>query len=139
VTTIKVLAWAEAVRAGKVHWLDDAAHKAYIDLCRKQALVSAPRQDEIKVVFTPLHGVGAMTAMETLVAQGFRVLPVAEQMEPNGQFPHVTQSPNPEVPASMDRAEALANRRVPIWCSPPIRTPTASAPWPRTGPALGTS
>src|SRR5436190_5000903 len=49
-----------------------------------------------------------MTAMEVLIAQGFRVLPVAKQMEPNGQFPNVTQSPNPEVPASMDRAEALA-------------------------------
>src|SRR5262245_9784382 len=110
VTTIKVLPWAEAVRSSKVHWLDDVPHKGYIDLCRKQTLVPAPRQEEIKVVFTPLHGVGAMTAMETLVAQGFRVLPVAEQMEPNGQFPNVTQSPNPEVPASMDRAEALARQ-----------------------------
>src|SRR5439155_1417813 len=108
VTNIKVLPCADAARGGKVHWLDGAPHKAYIDLCRKQTLVPAPRQDEIKVVFTPLHGVGSMTAMETLVAQGFRVLPVAEQMEPNGQFPNVTQSPNPEVPASMDRAEALA-------------------------------
>lgn len=108
VRTIKVLPWADAVRGGRVHWLDEAPHKAYIDLCRKQTLVPPPRQDEIKVVFTPLHGVGSMTAMEVLVAQGFRVLPVTEQMEPNGQFPNVTQTPNPEVPASMDRAQALA-------------------------------
>jgi phosphoglucomutase/phosphomannomutase len=70
--------------------------------------VPPPRLDEIKIVFTPLHGVGAMTAMETLVSQGFRVTPVEEQMRPDGQFPNVTQTPNPEVPASMDRAEALA-------------------------------
>src|SRR5204862_7938175 len=33
VTTIKEMPWAEAVRSGKVHWLDDAPHKAYIELC----------------------------------------------------------------------------------------------------------
>jgi phosphoglucomutase/phosphomannomutase len=49
-----------------------------------------------------------MTALETLVGQGFRIIPVEEQMTPDGQFPNVTQSPNPEVPASMDRAEAVA-------------------------------
>jgi phosphoglucomutase len=49
-----------------------------------------------------------MTAMEVLIAQGFRVQPVKEQMEPNGQFPNVTDLPNPEFPRSLDRAEALA-------------------------------
>ena len=108
VISIKELPWAEAARSGKVQFLDDAPHKAYIELCRKQSLVKPPRFDEIQVVFTPLHGVGGMTAMEVLVAQGFRVRPVEEQMEPNGQFPNVTDLPNPEFPRSMDRAEALA-------------------------------
>lgn len=108
VATIKHLDWAEAVRSGKVHFLTDAPHKAYIELCRKQSLVKPPRFDEIQIVFTPLHGVGGMTALEVLTAQGFRVQPVAEQMEPNGQFPNVTDLPNPEFPRSMDRAEVLA-------------------------------
>jgi phosphoglucomutase/phosphomannomutase len=108
VSEIKELTWADAVRSGKVHFLDDAPHKAYIDLCRKQSLVKPPRFDEVQVVFTPLHGVGGMTAMEVLVAQGFPVRPVKEQMEPNGQFPNVTQTPNPEFPISMDKAAALA-------------------------------
>jgi phosphoglucomutase/phosphomannomutase len=43
-----------------------------------------------------------------LVEQGFRVTPVAEQMAPDGLFPHVTGTPNPELPASMDRAVAAA-------------------------------
>jgi phosphoglucomutase/phosphomannomutase len=51
-----------------------------------------------------------MTAMEVLVQQGFRVLPVEEQMKPDGMFTNVTQTPNPEVPLSMDRAEALAKK-----------------------------
>ena len=48
VTTIKTLPWAEAVRGGKVHFLDDAPHQAYIDLCRKQSLVPPPKLDEIQ-------------------------------------------------------------------------------------------
>jgi phosphoglucomutase/phosphomannomutase len=108
VTAIRALPWAEAVRTGRVHFLDEEPHRAYIELCRKQTLVSPPKSGEIRVVFTPLHGVGAMTAMEVLTSQGFRVLPVPEQMTPDGQFPHVTQTPNPEVPASMDRAARVA-------------------------------
>lgn len=110
VKTIKFLPWPDAVRGGKVHFLDDLPHKAYIDLCCRQSLVARPKGEEIKVVFTPLHGVGSMTAMEALVKQGFRVLPVEEQMKPDGQFTNVTQTPNPEVPASMDRAVALARK-----------------------------
>ncbi|MBX9677485.1 MAG: phospho-sugar mutase [Gemmataceae bacterium] len=108
VTTIKTLPWQDAVRTGKIRFLDDAPHKAYIELCRKQSLINPPRFDEIQVVFTPLHGVGSMGAMEVLEKQGFPVRPVAEQMKPDGQFPNVTQTPNPEVPASLDRAETFA-------------------------------
>jgi phosphoglucomutase/phosphomannomutase len=64
----------------------------------------------LNIVFTPLHGVGSMTAMEALVKRGFRVTPVQEQMTPDGQFTNVTKSPNPEVPESMDRAAALAKK-----------------------------
>jgi phosphoglucomutase len=110
VTHIKSLSWAEAQRGGRIHFLDDEPHKAYIELCRRQSLVRPPKFDEIKVVYTPLHGVGSMTALEILEKQGFRVATVAEQMKPDGQFPNVTQSPNPEVPASFDRAEALARK-----------------------------
>src|SRR5262249_10423346 len=100
----------DAARSGRIHFLDDAPHRAYIDLCRHTSLVQRPRLDEIKVVFTPLHGVGAMTAMEVLAGQGFSVIPVAEQMTPDGQFTNVTKSPNPEVPESMDRALQTATR-----------------------------
>jgi phosphoglucomutase/phosphomannomutase len=72
------------------------------------ALIPPPRFDEIAVVYTPLHGVGGMSAGEVLTAQGFRPIPVPEQMTPDGQFPNVTRSPNPEVPESLDRAESVA-------------------------------
>lgn len=110
VTAIKSLPWSEAQRSGRLHWLDETPHRAYIDLCRKTSLVPPPKLRDLKIVFTPLHGVGALTAMKTLVEQGFRVLPVAEQMTPDGQFPNVTKTPNPEVPESMDRAATLARQ-----------------------------
>jgi phosphoglucomutase/phosphomannomutase len=108
VKTIRFLPWAEAVRSGRVHFLDLTPHRAYIDLCRKQSLVPPPKTEDFKIVFTPLHGVGSLTAMEALQSLGYRVIPVPEQMTPDGQFPNVTRSPNPEVPESMDRAGILA-------------------------------
>jgi phosphoglucomutase len=110
VTAIKALPWIEAQRSGRLHWLDEMPHRAYIDLCRKTSLVPSPKFDDLKIVFTPMHGVGNLTAMTTLVEQGFRVLPVPDQMTPDGQFPNVTKTPNPEVPESMDRAAALARK-----------------------------
>jgi phosphoglucomutase/phosphomannomutase len=108
VSTIKSMPFAEAVRACRVHFLDDGPHRAYVDLCRRQSLVPPPRFDEFTLVFTPLHGVGGMSAGEVLATQGFRPIPVPEQAMPDGQFPNVTKSPNPEVPESMDRAERVA-------------------------------
>ena len=108
VTTIRAIPWPDAQRSARLHFLTPDTHRGYLDICRKQSLVPPPKIDDFKVVFTPLHGVGHLTAMEILVEQGFRVLPVAEQMAPDGQFPNVTKTPNPENPDSMDRAAALA-------------------------------
>lgn len=113
VETIKVLPWHDAVRAGVIHWLDDSSHRGYIELSCQQSLISPPvsGSGECKIVFTPLHGVGSMTSMEILRKCNFHVIPVESQMNPDGQFPNVTRSPNPEFPESMDRALALAREQ----------------------------
>ena len=108
VAAIKHLPWADAMKSGKVHFLDDVPHHAYIDLCRKQSLIPPPKHDELRVVYTPLQGVGGGCAGETLVAAGFRPILVKEQNEPDGQFPNVTKTPNPESPQCFDRAEKVA-------------------------------
>ncbi len=110
VQVIRSMSWQDAIKSNLISFLDNSAHKEYISLLEKESLAASPKQGELLVVFTPLHGVGAMTAMELLEARGFQVAPVPEQMQPDGQFTNVTKSPNPEVPESMDRAEALANR-----------------------------
>lgn len=111
VTTIRHLPFADAVRGGKVQFLDDAPHRAFIDLCRRESLIPAPKVDEFRVVFTPLHGCGWFCAGEVLEAEGFHPIAVPEQATPDGQFPNITKTPNPEVPECMDRAERLATER----------------------------
>lgn len=108
VKAIKHIPFAEAVRTGKVHFLDDAPHRAYLEVCRKQTLIPAPKLDELRVVFTPLNGCGGFCAGAVLEAQGFRPIPVPEQATPDGQFPGVTGYPNPELSACMDRAAVVA-------------------------------
>jgi len=108
VTHIRTMPWSEAAKGDKVHFLEESVHAAYIDLCKKQSLISPPKQDELRVIFTPLHGVGYGCAGETLEAAGFKLFIVKEQSEPNGLFPNVTKTPNPEVRECLDRAEAYA-------------------------------
>ena len=111
VTAIRHVPFADAVRSGKVHFLDEAPHRGFIELCRHESLVPTPKADELRVIFTPLHGCGWFCAGEVLEAQGFRPIAVPEQATPDGQFPNVTKTPNPEVPECMDRAEKLGLER----------------------------
>jgi len=67
---------------------------------------AAPR--ELRIAYTPLHGVGGKVTPGLLVEAGFeppRV--VAEQAEPDPDFPTVP-FPNPEEPGALDLAIALA-------------------------------
>ena len=53
-------------------------------------------QDEIRIVYTPLHGTGHIPAMRVMKELGFtHVYEVPEQAEPDGNFPTVSY-PNPE-------------------------------------------
>ncbi|MCJ7725085.1 MAG: phospho-sugar mutase, partial [Acidimicrobiia bacterium] len=69
---------------------------------------ASARGGPLKIVYTPLHGVGRDLAVRALWNAGFRdVLPVPEQAEPDGTFPTVA-FPNPEEPGALDLAKALA-------------------------------
>ncbi|MDQ0617631.1 phospho-sugar mutase [Arthrobacter globiformis] len=59
---------------------------------------------DLKIVLTPLHGVGGATAVSVLRAAGFTdVTLVSEQAEPDPDFPTVS-FPNPEEPGALDLA-----------------------------------
>jgi phosphomannomutase len=63
---------------------------------------------DLKIVLTPLHGVGGATAVSVLRAAGFTdVTLVSEQAEPDPDFPTVS-FPNPEEPGALDLALGVA-------------------------------
>jgi len=65
---------------------------------------------DLTIVYTPMHGVGWRYFTEAMSRAGYRnVLPVPEQVEPDGHFP-TTHFPNPEEPGALDLAIGLAER-----------------------------
>ena len=62
----------------------------------------------LKVVFTPLHGVGHTSALPAIRARGIAVTPVERQCDPDGGRFSTVKSANPEAPESMAMAVALA-------------------------------
>jgi phosphoglucomutase len=64
----------------------------------------------MKLVYSPLHGTGALIAGQALRNAGFEdVLIVPEQAEPNGDFPTVAL-PNPEDPKALAMGIELAKK-----------------------------
>ncbi|MCS7205994.1 MAG: phospho-sugar mutase [Leptospiraceae bacterium] len=63
----------------------------------------------IKVVFSPLHGTSGKWLPELLEKYGVEVIPVNEQMEPNGEFPTV-KYPNPEEPEALTLCKEVAQK-----------------------------
>ncbi|HMP58767.1 MAG TPA: phospho-sugar mutase [Gemmatales bacterium] len=110
VTTIHMLTWPEAQKSGRIATLDDSLHQSYLELLSRLSLLGPLKADECRVVYTPLHGVGAFTVKELLERQNFTVIPVPEQMEPNGLFPTVA-SANPEVEASLKLGQETAEKQ----------------------------
>ncbi len=68
-------------------------------------------QSDLPIVFTGIHGTGAVMVPKTLKAFGFNnVFTVASQDVIDGNFPTV-HSPNPEEPAALELALALAKEK----------------------------
>jgi phosphomannomutase len=97
----------EARAAGLLEDLDDGVRQAYLAAAAALAVAPpAPRAD-LRIAYTPLHGVGAQSVEELLGGAGFTVHTEPSQREPDGAFPTVA-FPNPEEPGAMDRVLGLA-------------------------------
>lgn len=103
VTTIKRLPFAEAVAAGRVKFLQDEMDRRY------QAAVLAlgsPRRtkEDLRILYSPLHGVGLTSVLPILQADGFTNVEVFQpHATPDGDFPNVpAHVANPENPAVFD-------------------------------------
>ncbi|MDP9144060.1 MAG: phospho-sugar mutase, partial [Actinomycetota bacterium] len=69
-----------------------------------------PQKSDLRIVYTPLHGVGGKVLLEMCAAaQHTGLITVPEQIVPDGEFPTV-KFPNPEEPGALDLALALARQ-----------------------------
>ncbi|ROS23119.1 phospho-sugar mutase [Cellulomonas sp. PhB150] len=89
--------------------LDGSVVDAYVATAVAPADPSArAAAARLRIVLTPLHGVGGAVAQRVLAEAGFTdVLVVPEQADPDGDFPSVA-FPNPEEPGAIDLAIGLA-------------------------------
>jgi phosphomannomutase len=85
--------------------LGEGVVDSYLDTAA-DLVADGPR--DLRLVYTPLHGVGASAALQVLETAGFDApYVVSQQEQPDPDFPTVA-FPNPEEPGAMDLALALA-------------------------------
>jgi phosphomannomutase len=83
--------------------LPESIEADYIDAVSALADPASTARD-LRIVLTPLHGVGGRTAQAVLAAAGFADVTVVErQADPDPDFPTVA-FPNPEEPGALDLA-----------------------------------
>lgn len=105
---------AELVAAGLLVKIGKEVDDAYLagvkTVTVNQELIDTVGKD-MKLVYSPLHGTGALIAGQALQNAGFEnVTIVPEQAEPNGDFPTV-KLPNPEDPEALAMGIALAKEQ----------------------------
>jgi phosphoglucomutase len=84
--------------------------ESYLDRLERVVLDPAlvAREKGLKIVYSPLHGVGASIIMPLLRRLGFDATAVPEQVVPDSRFPTV-KSPNPEYAEALTMALELAD------------------------------
>ena len=86
--------------------VDEAFWKASI----KNSTFDVQGRDDLKIIFTSLHGTSVKLIPEVLKRAGYpQVHSIKEQEEPDGNFPTV-KSPNPEEPEALEMAINLAEK-----------------------------
>jgi len=101
VTSIKRMPFAEALAAGKVVYCQEEVDAAFIRAVLAQS-VAGPHN--LKILYSPLHGVGASAVVPVLREAGFRDVEIfGPHAAPDGDFPNVPKHvANPENPAVFD-------------------------------------
>ncbi|MDR1444002.1 MAG: phospho-sugar mutase [Treponema sp.] len=109
VTEIKEMSREEALTRGLLKIIDkeiDEPYHAMIKAALFRPRLIKEKAAEVKIVYTPLHGTGAMHVEKVLGDLGLKVITVPEQREGNGDFPTV-DFPNPEEAPALKMAIEL--------------------------------
>jgi phosphoglucomutase len=109
VKEIKILSKDEAIGKGLLVAIDKEIDEPYIAMVKSKLLrpeLIKAMASQAKIVYTPLHGTGALLFERVMKDLGLSVMTVPEQREPDGSFPTVA-FPNPEEPAALKLALEL--------------------------------
>ena len=112
VAQVKTISKKDALSSGKLVMIDKEVDEKYWTMCKAQLFrpdVIKEKAHEVKIVYTPLHGTGAMHVEKVLGDLGLTVITVPEQRKPDGAFPTV-EKPNPEEAPALKMAVELAEK-----------------------------
>lgn len=109
VTKINKMPFKEALEKGLITYISDDVDKAFAESAKK---ISVYPGRDVKIVYSPLHGVGSQAVLPVLKEVGFKDIEVVEsQMSLDGNFPNVEgHFPNPEFAINYKEAIALAKK-----------------------------
>lgn len=102
---IETKSFATLKEEGLIEVIDSVVDEPYVEAVKTVTVQKVPT-DNIKIVYTPLHGTGASHMVNILTDCGYHVMPVQEQMVPDGNF-STLKSPNPEEPSAFEYAIKL--------------------------------
>ena len=112
VKEVKLIDREEAIKAGKIVLIDKDVDEKFQSMIKQNLYrpeLIREKASSVKVVYTPLHGTGAMHVEKVLGDLGLNVITVPEQREGNGDFPTV-EKPNPEEAPALKMAVELAKK-----------------------------
>jgi len=95
-----------------ISFIDEEVDHAFAEASVKNGSFNIPQEakDNLKIVFTSLHGTSITMIPRVLVAAGYKNVSIVKaQAEPDGDFPTVA-SPNPEEPEALKMAIELAEK-----------------------------
>jgi len=114
ISTVKTATAEAAKAAGKYEIIAASVDDKYISHVKAQVVNQEAidrMQDDIKIVYTPLHGTGNLPVRRVLEEIGFSHVYVVPQQElPDGDFPTVSY-PNPEAEEAFELGLALAREK----------------------------
>ena len=102
------LAFNKNLANGMIKVIGRETDKEYIKLVNT-VKVQDVKKDNIKLIYTPLHGTGTVFMKELLEQNGYNIIPVEEQMVPDGNF-STLKSPNPEEASAFEYAINLGKK-----------------------------
>ena len=112
VKEVKTMTRVQAIAEEKLVIIDKEIDEKFWAMCKAQLFrpeLIKEKAKDIRIVYTPLHGTGAMHVEKVLGDLGLKVITVPEQREPDGNFPTV-EKPNPEEKPALTLAVELAKK-----------------------------